>query len=115
MGRPQRVTEPGLVYHVLNRRVMRLPLFQKDDDYLAFERVLGESLVRPDAPDLLAWCLMPNHWHLVVQAGKDTNLSTWMQWVTVTHTHRRHAHTHSAGEGPLYQGRKGVRKNFLTS
>ena len=105
MGRPQRVTEPGLVYHVLNRRVMRLPLFQKDDDYLAFERVLGESLVRPDAPDLLAWCLMPNHWHLVVQAGKDTNLSTWMQWVTVTHTHRWHAHTHSAGEGPLYQGR----------
>ncbi len=105
MGRPQRVTEPRLVYHVLNRRVMRLTLFQKDDDYLAFERVLGESLVRPDAPDLLAWCLMPNHWHLVVQAGKDTNLSTWMQWVTVTHTHRWHAHTHSAGEGPLYQGR----------
>ena len=105
MGRPQRVTQPGLVYHVLNRRVMRLPLFQKEDDYLAFERVLGESLVRPDAPDLLAWCLMPNHWHLVVQAGKGTNLSTWMQWVTVTHTHRWHAHTHSAGEGPLYQGR----------
>ena len=41
MGRPQRVTEPGLVYHVLNRRVMRLALFQKDDDYLAFERVLS--------------------------------------------------------------------------
>ena len=105
MGRSQRVTEPGLVYHVLNRRVMRLPLFQKEDDYLAFERVLGESLVRPDAPDLLAWCLMPNHWHLIVQAGKGTNLSTWMQRVTVTHTHRWHAHTHSAGEGPLYQGR----------
>ena len=105
MGRPQRVTQAGLVYHVLNRRVMRLPLFQKDADFLAFERVLGESLVRPDAPDLLAWCLMPNHWHLVVQAGKGTNLSTWMQRVTVTHTHRWHAHTHSAGEGPLYQGR----------
>ncbi len=54
MGRPLRVTEPGLVYHVLNRRLMRLPLFQKDDDYLAFERVLGESLQRPDAPELLA-------------------------------------------------------------
>ena len=62
-------------------------------------------MVRPDAPDLLAWCLMPNHWHLVVQAGKGTNLSTWMQRVTVTHTHRWHAHTQSAGEGPLYQGR----------
>ena len=105
MGRPPRVTQPGLAYHVLNRRVMRLPLFQKDDDYLAFERVLAESLARPDAPDLLAWCLMPNHWHLVAEAGQRTNLSTWMQWVTVTHTHRWHAHTHTAGQGPLYQGR----------
>ncbi len=105
MGRPVRVTESGLVYHILNRRVMRLPLFQKDGDYLAFERVLSESLQRPDAPDLLAWCFMPNHWHLVVQAGMFTNLSTWMQWVTVTHTHRWHAHTDTSGEGPLYQGR----------
>jgi hypothetical protein len=55
MGRPPRITEPGLAYHVLNRRVMRLPLFLKDDDYLAFERVLAESLARPDAPRLLAW------------------------------------------------------------
>ena len=105
MGRPPRITEPGLAYHVLNRRVMRLPLFLKDDDYLAFERVLAKSLSRPDAPRLLAWCLMPNHWHLVVHAGHQTDLSAWMQWVTVTHTHRWHAHTHTTGEGPLYQGR----------
>ena len=105
MGRSPRITESGLVYHVLNRRVMRLPLFLKDDDYLAFERVLAESLERPDAPHLLAWCLMPNHWHLVVRAAKQTDLSTWMQWTTVTHTHRWHAHTHTTGEGPLYQGR----------
>ena len=105
MGRSPRITEPGLVYHVLNRRVMRLPLFQKNDDYLAFERVLAESLGRLDAPSLLAWCLMPNHWHIVTHASDATNLSTWMQWVTVTHTHRWHAHTRTAGEGPLYQGR----------
>ncbi len=105
MGRPPRITHPGLAYHILNRRVMRLRLFKKDADYLAFERVLAESLERPDAPSLLAWCLMPNHWHLVVQSGARTNLSTWMQWLTVTHTHRWHAHSRTAGEGPLYQGR----------
>ena len=105
MGRPHRVTQPGLAYHVLNRRVMRLPLFAKGEDYLAFERVLAGSLERPDAPHLLAWCLMPSHWHLVVHAGRQTNLSTWMQWVTATHTHRWHAHTQTAGDGPLYQGR----------
>ena len=43
MGRPPRITEPGLGYHVLNRRVIRLPLFRKDHDYLAFERRLAES------------------------------------------------------------------------
>ena len=105
MGRAPRVTEPGTAYHVLNRRVMRLRLFSKAADYRAFETVLAESLLRPDAPTLLTYCLMPSHWHLVVQAGEHTDLSTWVQWLTVTHTHRWHAHTDSAGEGPLYQGR----------
>jgi len=84
---------------------MRMTLFEKDRDYEAFERVLAASLDRPDAPHLLAYCLMPNHWHLVVRARHRTNLSTWMQWLTVTHTHRRHSHYHTTGEGPLYQGR----------
>ena len=99
------MTESGVVYHLLNRRVMRLALFQKDRDYEAFERVLAASLDRPDAPGLLAYCLMPNHWHLLVRARGRTNLSTWMQWLTVTHTHRRHSHYHMIGQGPLYQGR----------
>lgn len=105
MGRAPRITVPGIVYHVLNRRVMRLPIFEDDGDYRAFERVLAQSLDRVDAPRLLAYCLMPNHWHLVVQAVRGTSLSTWMQWTTVTHTHRWHSHRHTAGQGPLYQGR----------
>jgi len=105
MPRPPRITEPGLAYHILNRRVLRLPIFRKHGDYRAFERVLALALARPDAPKLLAYCLMRNHWHLVVLADKRSNLSTWMQWVQVTHTHRWHAHHHTAGQGPLYQGR----------
>ncbi|HOW72629.1 MAG TPA: transposase, partial [Phycisphaerae bacterium] len=105
MGRSPRITEPGVVYHLLNRRVMRLPIFERDGDYAAFEGVLVEGLDRPDAPQLLAYCLMPNHWHLVVRATRGTNLSTWMQWMTVTHAHRWHAHRRTVGEGPLYQGR----------
>ena len=79
MGRAPRITVPGLVYHLLNRRVMRLAIFEDDADYQAFERVLAEALDRSDAPRLLAYCLLPNHWHLVVRASKRTNLSTWMQ------------------------------------
>ena len=105
MGRSPRITEPGLVYHVLNRRVMRLPLFQKNDDYLAFERVLAESLGRLDAPSLLAWCLMPNHWHLILWPRNDGELSDFTGWLTLTHTQRWHAHRHSIGSGHVYQGR----------
>jgi putative transposase len=52
----------GIVYHVLNRAVARLPLFQKPADYDAFQRVLGEALERSPIR-ILAFVLMPNHWH----------------------------------------------------
>lgn len=44
MPRTARNAPGGLVYHVLNRAVARLPLFEKDGDYDAFERVLSEAL-----------------------------------------------------------------------
>ena len=44
MPRRARNAPGGLVYHVLNRAVARLPLFQKDDDFLAFERIMAEAL-----------------------------------------------------------------------
>ncbi|MFO0872939.1 MAG: transposase [Phycisphaerales bacterium] len=105
MSRSIRQTPGGVVFHVLNRRVMRLPLFEDRGDYEAFERVLGEAMERAMAPQLFAYCLMPNHWHLLVRPRASGDLSRWMQWLTVTHTHRWHAHRRSAGAGPLYQGR----------
>jgi putative transposase len=104
MGRPQRIAEGGRVYHVLNRANARLPIFEKDDDYRAFERVLREVQERV-AMRILAYCLMPNHWHLVVWPRRDGDLSTFMRLLTLTHTQRWHAHRRSAGSGHLYQGR----------
>jgi REP-associated tyrosine transposase len=49
------------MHYVLNRAVARLPLFQNDADYEAFERVLAESLERHPTR-IAAYCLMPNHW-----------------------------------------------------
>ncbi len=54
---------------------------------------------------LLCFTLMPNHWHLVVWPQTDGLLSTWAQWLTVTHVRRWHAHRQSGGTGPVYQGR----------
>jgi putative transposase len=93
-----------LVYHVLNRRVERLPLFEKPADYLAFEKILSEAHQRTGMR-IAAYCLMPNHWHLLLWPRVDGELSELMRWITVTHTQRWHAHRHSAGTGPVYQGR----------
>ena len=54
---------------------------------------------------LLAYCLMPNHWHLVVWPQRDGELSSFVGWLTLTHTQRWHAHRGTAGTGHLYQGR----------
>jgi putative transposase len=54
---------------------------------------------------LLAYCLMSNHWHLVLWPQKDGDLSDFMHWLTLTHTQRWHAHYHNVGSGHLYQGR----------
>jgi len=84
--------------------VGRATIFDNADDYAAFEKVLREAKDWR-AMRLLAYCLMPNHWHLVLWPFKDGDLSDFMRWLTVTHTQRRHAHHHTSGTGPLYQGR----------
>jgi putative transposase len=92
------------VYHVLNRANTRLPIFDKPGDYEAFERVLVEGVQRYDMRRL-AFCLMPNHWHLLVWPKADGDLSRFMAWITLTHTQRWHAQRGSAGTGHVYQGR----------
>lgn len=104
MPRRPRIATGGLVYHVLNRRVGRLPLFDKDADYLAFERILAETIARTGIR-LSAYCVMPNHWHLLLWPRNDNQLSEAMRWLTVTHSQRWHAAHGTAGTGALYQGR----------
>jgi len=87
MTRVARAAPPGYVYHVLNRAVARLPLFQKDGDFEAFERVLGETL-HTHPTRVLAYCLMPNHRRFVVWPRHEGELTAFTQWLTHTHTMR---------------------------
>jgi putative transposase len=90
----------------MNRTWARIELFEDAADYEAFERVLAEALgEREKSMGLCAYCLMPNHFHLVVCPEGDGQLSRFMQWVTMTHAQRWHAHRHSGGRGHLYQSR----------
>jgi putative transposase len=81
-----------------------MAIFEKDGDYSSFEKILEHATERYEV-QLLAWCLMPNHWHLVLLPARDGELSRFVGWLTLTHTQRWHAHRQSAGTGHLYQGR----------
>ncbi len=81
MSRTARYAPGGLVYHVLNRGVGRRTLFEKDGDYSAFEKVLEETL-RTRSMRICAYCLMPNHWHLVLWPEHDGDLAAFMQQMT---------------------------------
>ena len=93
-----------MVFHVLNRGVGRRVLFIKDEDFLAFERVVEETL-RTRRMRLWAYCVMPNHWHFVVWPERDGDLPAFLQQVTNTRMKQWKEHRHELGYGHLYQGR----------
>ena len=104
MPRRPRVCPAGTCFHILNRAVARLTLFEKQEDYEAFERVLQESWARVPLP-IFSYCLMPNHWHFVVRPKTGSQVTDFFRWLTHTHTMRWHAHHQTGGTGHLYQGR----------
>jgi putative transposase len=104
MPRRARVTPGGLVYHVLNRTVAGLPLFRKEADFEAFERIMIEAHERHSLR-LLAWCLMRNHWHFVVWPQEEGEVTAYFRWLAHTHAMRWHVAHNTVGRGHLYQGR----------
>jgi putative transposase len=88
----------------MNRGVRRARLFDSDGDYQTCLIVLAAAFLRHPA-QLLAYCLMPNHFHLVVRPTEDKQLSRLMHWFTGTHSRRWHLQRETTGTGSVYQGR----------
>ena len=88
----------------MNRGNARSTIFHKPEDYEAFEQILAEGLTRY-ACRILAYQLMPNHWHFVLQSTEDGGMSNFLRWVSLTHTMRLRAHYRTGGQGHVYQGR----------
>src|SRR5436190_718858 len=102
MPRTGRAAVGGVCYHVLNRGNARRTIFHKPADFDAFVQAARR------ASDLvpmrvLAWCLMPNHFHLVLWPEADPDLSRWMHRLMNTHVRRYHRHYH--GSGHVWRGR----------
>lgn len=109
MPRPKGICPAGNVFHVLNRAVARMTIFEKPEDYDAFWRVVEETWRQVPLP-IFGLVVMPNHWHFVVRPVADDQVSEFFRRLTVTHTLRWRAHYHTGGSGHLYQGRF---KSFL--
>lgn len=104
MARVPRIDVGGNVYHVLNRANAKKRIFNIEKDYKLFEEIVEEGVLRKEIK-ILAYCVMPNHWHFVCATSFDGQLSDWMKWVSQKHTQNWHVVNNSVGTGHLYQGR----------
>lgn len=103
MPRTARAVSGGVVYHVLNRGNGRADIFHKAADYQAFCDLLVDGKQCADV-ELFGFCLMPNHWHLVLRPRRAKDLARYLSWVSNTHVKRYRAH-YPRTSGHLYQGR----------
>lgn len=91
MPRQLRIEYEGAIYHLMNRGDRREPIFKTDFDRLNFLQTLEETCLRTDW-QVQAWCLMGNHFHLVIETPQ-ANLVAGMKWLLGTYTarfNRRH-------------------------
>ena len=102
MPRTARASVGNMCYYVINRGNGRTEVFHKDQDYLRFTEMLGEAVERIPMR-VVSWCLMPNHFHLVLWPYGEGDLSAWMQWLMTAHVRRYHRHYQSTGH--VWQGR----------
>jgi putative transposase len=102
MPRTARFIVANYCYHVLNRSNKKARVFHERADYEQFLALIHRAQERVHVP-ILAACLMPNHFHLVVRPRRADDLARWMQWAFTTHVRWHHAKYESSGR--LWQGR----------
>jgi REP element-mobilizing transposase RayT len=96
MPRLARLDAPGVLHHVMGRGIEKRKIFRNDTDRSDFVERLA-SLAAKDAMDVYAWCLIPNHFHLLIKT-KNQPLSKSMRQlltgyaVSFNRRHRRHGH-----------------------
>ena len=102
MPRTARASVGGVVYHALNRGNRQEAVFHKPADYDAFVDAIVDAK-RHIPLDILSYCLMPNHFHLVVRPQADGDLGRWMRRLLTAHAQRYHRQCHTSGH--VWQGR----------
>jgi putative transposase len=102
MARIARIVLPGIPHHVTQRGNRREPVFFEDGDYILYKRLLAEAAERAGTA-VWAYCLMPNHVHLILVPKTQDGLRA-----TLADAHRRytrHINARNDWTGHLWQGR----------
>lgn len=102
MPRTARASVGEICYHVINRGNARQEVFLKKGDYQAFIELIGRASERARMR-VLAYCVMPNHFHLALWPYSGGDLGKWMQWLLTAHVRRYHQHYKTSGH--VWQGR----------
>jgi len=109
MPRINRGLAEGNIYHVLNRGNAKQEVFHKKEDYEIFIDLIREAKELHPVK-LFAYCLMPNHFHLLIMPIKTKELSNFMQWLMTSQVRKHHKHYDTSGH--VWQGRF---KDFIVS
>jgi len=102
LPRTKRACVGGICYHVITRGNRKAVVFHDEFDYAAFVGLMVAACERVPLR-ILAYCLMPNHVHLVLWPKLADEVSRWMHWVLTTHV--RHYHLRYGTDGRVWQGR----------
>ncbi len=93
MARLARIVIPGQPHHVTQRGVRRMEIFFRDADYKAYLALLAEWCAKAGT-EVWAWCLMPNHVHLIMVPRDEDGLRA-----ALGETHRRYTRMIKSREG----------------
>jgi putative transposase len=96
MPRTARASVGGICYHVINRGNAQARVYGDQADYEVFVELIARACQRVPMR-VLGYCLMPNHFHLVVWPHDDGDLSRWMQWLLTAHVRRHHRRRQTGG------------------
>jgi putative transposase len=102
MPRAARIVIPGLAHHITQRGNRQQAIFFSDEDYRAYCDILAIALTRHNTR-CLAWCLMPNHIHLMLVPATADGLRATLASTHTTYAQRINQQQEASGH--LFQGR----------
>ncbi len=104
VSKPRPKDISGVVFHAMNRATVGQGLFAGPADYDAFVALCVRAQRRAGIR-ILAYCLMPNHWHFALWVDDDTQMTAFLGWLSSLHATQLRHRTGTRGKGAVYQDR----------